>query len=325
MSAEVRLNCSTMFSLGMGGADAASEHLLLDAILTLPNVRHVTLTTPERGYYQHSIALGISPILPTLRSLHIHYVRPSGGREEIISHLSKAIANAPHLSSLTVTLQPSYRAELSSATSLHTLFGALARGQRPPLKLTALNLSGFSIRLDDETLPHLRHLRSLTLAHFQDPSSLRTEAYEAVAKFAAPFPDLWRGFMSVGVQLTHINVRHMSDGLAEYVNSYCGLEDIKIYVPSYYRHGRIIYQPANIFWDAMAGKHGETLRSLDLISQYEGCWCFNAATLAKCRNLVVLRIGIGTSRFNYPPFQKRASDFLNQSCHEVVRVTLTRV
>jgi len=95
----------------------------------------------------------------------------------------------------------------------------------------------------------------------------------------------------------------MSKAFVEYVGSYSGLEDLKLYVPNsrWSRDPTIanhLNEHADVFWGAIERNHWMTLRHLDLISRYEGEWCFsrnNASTLRQCRKLVTLKIGVYAS------------------------------
>lgn len=231
-----------------------------------------------------------------------------------MDQVSKCIAKSPHLSSL--TLARDYNLLPSLATSLHNVMKDANDLQGSPLNLTSLALTGFYIRLDAATLPHLQNLRSLTIAGFEDPENLsnrrRLDGSESddeslpvidTSPYAASFPDLWRALKMAGIELSHLNVHHMSNALIEYIESYSGLQDLKIYVPDYFndsKHaGNAGTGDADMFWDALGRNHGGTLHHLDVYSGYEGQFCFSRSrvpALKQCKHLISLRVPVFTSR-----------------------------
>jgi len=296
-----------------------TQAVVADAIVALPNLRHFTLDTTR---YDAPLPL---LRLPPLISLNINGSNVACDEVTRLGQVSECIARSPHLSSL--TLVRDYHSRPGLATSFHYVLKNTNDSKCPPLNLTTLTLSGFYVRLDDTILPHLRNLRSLTIAGFMDPSHITLDS-DVIddenlptvdnAQYAAPFPDLWKALKTVGVELSHLDVQHMSNALVEYIDSYSGLQALKIYIPDY---SHDVKSPgadeADAFWDALGKRHGGTLRHLDVNSGCEGEFCFSRSRVAavkQCKHLVSLSVPIVTSK----RYQDEDSDLPKERARDVV-------
>jgi hypothetical protein len=79
-----------------------------------------------------------------------------------LENLSKMVSHSPQPHSITMKSVNRYRIPFKKIQSLHQLFQDCSKVALP-LRLRRLVLSTCLVRLDDITLPNLRHLTSLSL------------------------------------------------------------------------------------------------------------------------------------------------------------------
>ncbi|KAF8886381.1 hypothetical protein BD779DRAFT_628056 [Infundibulicybe gibba] len=165
--------------------------------------------------------LGTLPALDTLDLVvnleqpKVHLNRASNLTKLTVKSISGASAAEinPHLTHLDVLAFDCW--PLDDTTTLHNVLEKVPRGR--PLRLEHLCISGYCVRLDHETLPHLRRLRSLELnAIFRIPDGIKW-CYENNPFGSSP-RDLWRVVGRAGIPLEAV-VAPASDSVIDYLSS----------------------------------------------------------------------------------------------------------
>ncbi|KAF8886379.1 hypothetical protein BD779DRAFT_1441696, partial [Infundibulicybe gibba] len=243
--------------------------------------------------------------LPALDTLHLvaalgqpnlHLNRISNLTKLIVENdpdasIAEIIANSPHLTHLDI-LADSYQVAGYTAT-LHSLLGNVPRGR--PLRLEHLGVSGCCVRLDHETLSHLRHLRSLELNSIpyipvNERQFYTEDLLSKSDRFGSSPKDLWGAVEREGIPLEAV-VAVADDAVIDYLASTTGIK--KISIPE--ADTDVL---ANRFFTQVVLRHSKTLVSLSIAADFEGSWCFgkhNVNILLECVQLSKLSIAVDTS------------------------------
>lgn len=226
-------------------------------------------------------------------------------QEDIFESLARAVAQNPGLTSIDVSSSWRYHRVNHKFQSLHQLFKYYPTAA-PPLRLRHLALKICLVRLDKITLPHLTHLTSLSLTLIEDPyvtrlpSSFSAHLQEDSAimqerqRYGSRLDDIWKALIHAGVRLEAITVDAVPYPFLDYLASYSGLKALQL-TPGGFHEGTSSDSVARQFFDITLKSHTQSLQDLQIVSLFEGLWCFgshNVDVVSKCIRLRNLRMNI---------------------------------
>ncbi|KAF8886333.1 hypothetical protein BD779DRAFT_627199 [Infundibulicybe gibba] len=215
-----------------------------------------------------------------------------GGPDAAIAEI---IANNPHLTHLEL-LAPSYPYGIGDyARTLHSFLAKVPQGR--PLRLEHLGVTGYCVHLDDETLPHLRHLRSLELKSIpyipDDEDKRQYYAEDLVSKsdrFGSSSEHLWGAVRREGIPIEMV-VAAADDAVIDYLASATYIKKIGLLWAD-------TDALAKKFFTQVIPRHSKNLVSLSIEAEFEGPWCFgkhNIDIFLGCTQLSELSISVNTS------------------------------
>ncbi|KIM44339.1 hypothetical protein M413DRAFT_379456 [Hebeloma cylindrosporum] len=270
---------------------------VMNALKTLPNLRVIIL---------HASLFKVPPSLQDLSNIQKISacdvtVQHTPG---ILDNISKLVAQSPKLTSIDMTGSARYAG--GKCASLHDIFKHYPQGF-PPLQLQRLSLEYYLVKLDEVTLPHLRHLTSLNLMYIEEPFGGRrrwgthepsgSESSEGNQTYGSTFDDIWEALKISGIYLQELALDIVVPSFLEYLASYSGLKKLRL-IPGGFDEGDSSDSMANQFFSAPLTNHVQSLEYLSISALYEGSWCFgpwNQAIVSRCTNLKALEMAI-TSR-----------------------------
>ncbi|KAK0475110.1 hypothetical protein IW261DRAFT_1422434 [Armillaria novae-zelandiae] len=157
------------------------------------------------------------------------------------------------------------------------------------LPLARLVLGEFDVTIDDRLMNHFGSLTELRLGY--------TTSFSGADQYT---PNLWAALQINSIFLKHISIAssHISTRLMEYLNSYCGLEELEFQHPSYNISDespsiRDENNLADELFSSIIPKHSQSLRTLMVFSHLEYPWQFSvtrSAILAQCCALIKLGV-----------------------------------
>ncbi|KAK0506639.1 hypothetical protein EDD18DRAFT_1124304 [Armillaria luteobubalina] len=206
-----------------------------------------------------------------------------GGDSDLIPTLVKIISMNHALSSLEIDIWTFNR----SRECFNTLLAGIP--DNVSLPLARLALGEFDVTIDDRLMNHFGSLTELRLGY--NTSFSGSDQYT---------PDLWTALQinSVFLKIISVASSHISTRLMEYLNSYCGLEELEFQHPSCNIADDFpsIWNEitlADELFSSIIPKHSPSLRSLMVFSHLKYPWQFSVArsdNLAQCRALVKLGV-----------------------------------
>jgi hypothetical protein len=104
---------------------------------------------------------------------------------------------------------------------------------------------------------------------------------------------VWRALLAEGVSLEELAADHIHNELLEYIESYSGLQKLKL---CGFAIASDDHEIAERFFCRALSVHSSTLRSLALEPSFEGIWCFgennNTTAILDCQKLSDLSIAL---------------------------------
>ncbi|KAF8890054.1 hypothetical protein BD779DRAFT_1469389 [Infundibulicybe gibba] len=285
-------------------AQGKIRELLPEALSTLKGVTTVT-TDPGWASVLVSAFLETLPALSALDlteapehpELWVHLNRISnltkltvrGGPDATIIEI---IANSPHLTHLDL-LAPGRRHRVGDYPgTLHSFLRKVPRGQ--PLRLEHLGVTRHCVRFDDETLLHLRHLKSLELKYIHIPDDERQYYTEDLLsksdRFGSSPEHLWGAVMREGIPI-EMAIASADDVFIDYLALATRIKKIGLL-------GADTNVLAKKFFTQVVPRHSKTLVSLSVGAAFEGPWCFgkrNVGIFLECTQLSELCVSVNTS------------------------------
>ncbi|KIM44338.1 hypothetical protein M413DRAFT_25759 [Hebeloma cylindrosporum] len=242
---------------GYNDADWAQNDVM-NALKTLPSLRVILLQGPH---------FKLPPSLHDLSSIQeISASVISVHTSEILDNICKPVARSPKITSIDMT-----------SCSL------------PPLRLHHLSLEFYRVKLDEVTLPHLKHLMSLNLMCIEEPfgrkrwGSRRTadlSPSEEKQTYGSALDDIWEALKT---SLSHL-----------FLASYSGLKKLQL-SPGGFDEGDSSDSMASQFFSTPFINHVQSLEHLSISALYEGSWCFgpwNQTIISRYTNLKTLAMAI---------------------------------
>lgn len=157
------------------------------------------------------------------------------------------------------------------------------------LPLSRLVLGSFDVTIDDRLMDHFRSLTQLRLG----------EATSFVINDRKHILDIWTALQANSIYLKSISIpsSHVSFQLMEYLNSYCGLEELELqhFSRPIQNHTASQYEIelAETLFSSVIPKHSGSLNTLMIFSHLEHPWQFSvtrSAVLAQCHSLIKLGV-----------------------------------
>ncbi|KAH9477848.1 hypothetical protein JR316_0010080 [Psilocybe cubensis] len=288
--------------------DSEQTHkLVMDALKTLPNLRHIDVSVT---WLRTPLDLDS---VTSLQEIIMHEISETL-QVDMFEGLAKAVAQNPQLHLIDIRNAGFYRRNIDEFQCLHQVFKYYPR-EAPPLRLRDLRMFECRFRLDDITIPHLQHLTSLQLLCVEEHCTLPSQpasqsganldrdlVLQGKDSFCSNLEDVWTAFRSIGVQLENISIDMVPSSFLDYLASYSGLKKLNIDLHKL-RNSELSDSMAAKFYDKSIIGHTNTLEELILSTSYEGLWCIgphNFKTLAQCKNMERLCIGVNLSQLPLP-------------------------
>ncbi|KIM44340.1 hypothetical protein M413DRAFT_443341 [Hebeloma cylindrosporum] len=310
-------------------AEEELKGYLFKAIASLRSLESVELTPGRKdGEWAHKDAMNALETLPNLRVLSIYdadlfkfplplhnlssieEISASGISVQytprILDNIAKLVARSPKITSISMT-SSSYWSSGDECPSLHDIFKHYPQSF-PPLRLRRLLLMSYRIKLDDLTLPHLRHLTSLDLRNIEEPyNRRRRRPWEGPSGLnhaeeiqRSTLDDIWKMMKISGIYLQELALDVVVPSFLEYLASYSGLKKLCI-VAGGFNSGYSSDSMARQFFSTPFINHVQSLEDLTIRAPYEGSWCFgrwNQAIVSSCKNLKKLEMAIVSARLH---------------------------
>ncbi|PBK82695.1 hypothetical protein ARMGADRAFT_1019549 [Armillaria gallica] len=174
-----------------------------------------------------------------------------------------------------------------SNESFNTLLSGISDDVSLPL--SRLVLGSFDVTVDDRLMDHFRSLTELRLG----------EATSFVINDRKHIPDIWTALQVNSIYLKSISIpsSHVSFQLMEYLNSYCGLEELELqhFSRPIQNHTASQYEIelAETLFSSVIPKHSGSLNTLMIFSHLECPWQFSvtrSTVLAQCHSLIKLGV-----------------------------------
>ncbi|KDR71515.1 hypothetical protein GALMADRAFT_143777 [Galerina marginata CBS 339.88] len=197
----------------------------------------------------------------------------------------------------------------TKALSLHDLFKDFPP-KSPPLLLRHLGLQNSFVRLDGETIPHLRHLTSLRFFNMSEPcrqpvvrsgrmgfvklATVTDDILEKQSAVGSSLSTFWTDLSGQGIYLQEITLNNVVPGFMDYLSQYSGLKKLSISTYLFVTAMETDLS-AKQFFGAPLTSHSKSLEEFHITSTYEGLWCFghhNLSIIATCKALKMLDISI---------------------------------
>ncbi|KAF8953674.1 hypothetical protein BDZ97DRAFT_1679083, partial [Flammula alnicola] len=276
--------------------DENAQKTVMDALKTLPNLRclHVTIPNCKIPLSLDSIS-GLREISIVGTSEQYH--------EDTLDSLAKLVAKTPELISIEISSNWRYSQPINKTQSLHQVFKYYPVNASP-LRLRHLGLKVCLVRLDEITMPHLRHLTSLNLTNIEDPNMRpryamgeeqeETQILKEQKRYGSSLQDVWKMLTQADVRLEEITVDVVVPSFLDYLSSYSGLKKLNL-TPGGFFEGTRSDAMASEFFATPFAKHTRSLQELDIGALYEGSWCFgphNIFAISNCQNLRKLRMSV---------------------------------
>jgi hypothetical protein len=197
---------------------------------------------------------------------------------------------------------------IDPGSSLHSLFLSYPPST-PPLRLRHLGLRHMFVKLDDITLPHLQHLKSLDLSHMLEPrhhSFLQEDSTESPSTIAAGeyavgshIDHIWDVLAKSHIHLEEITLTNVTPAFLDYIERYSGLRKISLSNFAF-KTGEQSDESAARFWDRSLPKHCTTIEKLEVDAPFEGKWSLDEqslATITQCQALKLLLVSVQSASF----------------------------
>ncbi|KJA19995.1 hypothetical protein HYPSUDRAFT_68765 [Hypholoma sublateritium FD-334 SS-4] len=158
-------------------------------------------------------------LIPFHRFRHLHSIAiggvnlPATYAAGCVEQLHAFVNGGGELTCLALALPVSKNSEQHLPLSvLHDIYHNVPLTSFPPLR--NLRLAGYSLQLDAVTIPHLRGLTALDIAHVAD---IHVSGVDSA---------LWRGLKTANIRLKELVVEAVTAPLLVYLSSYTGLEQL---------------------------------------------------------------------------------------------------
>jgi hypothetical protein len=151
-----------------------------------------------------------------------------------------------------------------------------------PLKLQILRVSGWNLKLDSTTLPHLKFLSSLDICQMQK---------------RADVPEVWDRLYGAGIHLEDIATQDASPQLVNYLKSYSGLKRFELRGGSLRRTRVGLAETYADIYRIVLPKHKDSLISLKLLDRRSIHACIDAEHIppvSLCKRLSRLSVTVRT-------------------------------
>ncbi|KAF8968535.1 hypothetical protein BDZ97DRAFT_1755206 [Flammula alnicola] len=283
------------------------QNTIMKALRSLPKLQNLSI-----GLTFLKIALPLQR-LQTLREITITDKNCSSGEGpnyETYSNLGKLIARNSFITSIHIERQDYDSQHTDPSASFHHLFWCYPK-DAAPLRLRRLVLRRMLIKLDNITLPHLRHLTALDVSSMLEPyepdphpsdsdspfsteSRTEEELLEKQRAVGSNISDIWDTLMVFGIYLEEITLTKITPSFLEYLECYSGLKKLT-FTSSGFNNATKSDKCATRFFGTPLTKHVRTLEKLNINAEFEGLWCFgdhNMAVIMQCHALRVLGIRI---------------------------------
>ncbi|KAF8886376.1 hypothetical protein BD779DRAFT_1530954 [Infundibulicybe gibba] len=284
------------------------RELLPAALSTLAGARSVIWTMPDDSSPEW-MSIAVSEFLAALHSLQtLHLTMAPGAPQLHLNHnfnLTKLtvrgypddsvvdiVGNSPDLTDLNLEYVRSRAIDYTP--TLHDLLAKVPHDH--PLQIQHLRISGYCIRLNHETLPHFRQLKSLELGfvpHVQNDERTRRYGHSTRAEsdnHASSFGDIWkvvrREQLSVEIVMTPLTITGAFarvDNVATLAHSGVALTEAESEML------------AGKFFTQVLPHHYKTLVSLNLSVTLRGSWFIGPHSidaLLGCTQLIELSIPV---------------------------------
>ncbi|EDQ99658.1 uncharacterized protein LACBIDRAFT_334796 [Laccaria bicolor S238N-H82] len=263
---------------------------VVDAMKTLPSLKSLELVLED-------VVAGLQ--LDSLRNLEsIKIFGPSHYCfRDIMEPLTLLIANSPNLH--TIHVGPTYSYGDGPATTLHRLVKFCPSDRVLPLK--DLGLRSLFVKLDNITVPHLRHLTSLTLLNVRTAKSDSDALSIDNGEISHP-DEIWVTLKAINVHLNETDVDDSCAAFLDYISSYSGLKRLRL-APNNFSAREDSDLAANCFYGSSLGRHVNSLEELSVRPPFEGEWCFGDRALlviSQCRKLKLLEGSLVSGSFKEP-------------------------
>ncbi|SJL11869.1 uncharacterized protein ARMOST_15280 [Armillaria ostoyae] len=268
------LNSLTIYTCGQDPRWAINVLINFAVIHTgLEKVSH--FTSAEQADLRPFITQGIT----NLRKLSLSYWIDR--RSPLVPILVQIIGRNPALS----CLELENGANDKSNESFNTLLSGIPDDVSLPL--SRLVLGSFDVTIDDRLMEHFCSLTELRLG----------EATSFVINDRKHIPDIWTALHANSIRLKSISIPnpHVSFQLMEYLNSYCGLEELELQHFSHpirnHTASRYEIELADELFSSIISKHASSLHTLMIFSHLERPWQFSvarSAAFAQCTSLIKL-------------------------------------
>lgn len=267
----------------------------MGALQTLPNLRRFS------AHLQHAKTVLQFSALTHLQEIVLEGIGEKN-QENILDSLSNAMAQNRSLASIDITadIGRNYK-----SISLHYLLMCYP-ASTPASNLTHVGLSRFFVRFDNITMPHLKHLSSLSLTRIRHPSTLRPRypsskhhhenqpVRQDVERYSSSLEDIWKALGSSEVLLEAITVDDVPQSFLDYLSSYSALKKSTLTTtPFTIADPKASKTMAKHFFDKVLIHHALPLEDPRIWGLFQSLWCFgphNVEVISKCINLKSIRM-----------------------------------
>ncbi|KAF8886388.1 hypothetical protein BD779DRAFT_1801058 [Infundibulicybe gibba] len=308
------------------------RELLPTALSTLTRARTVighidSYPVPFRNVpWTRAVISDFLASLPALHTLHLTFsgiikfdLSRISNLTKLVVHgypttsIAEIIGNNPGLTHLELE-SPNYSEIEDNTPTLHELLGKVPHSH--PLQLQHLRTSGYCIRLDHETLPHLRLLKSLEVDFVVHIPDNEREYYggkliEKSDRYASSPGKIWKAVGREGLAIEAVETI-VDDNVLDYLTSTSGIKKLVLSEVD----GIAL---SHRFFDYVLPRHCSTLVSLSISATFEGPWCFgshNIGILLTCTRLVELSIAVSSAELD-----KNKASFLDDIVGEIINMT----
>ena len=288
---------------------------LWDALEGLPNLRTLDL---ELRLCKVPLPLNSLASIGVLQVIVLKDIDSTPHSAEILDALAWMVARSTHLTSIDLLPVKPYSKPVDPLYSLHQVFNYCSTSassptttENQPLRIHHLGLNACLVRLDRKTLPHLRHLKFLSLRSIIDPymdpydnDSFNLNSGDEQKKFGSSLDEFWRTLKREGVWLEEIVHEDVGVGFLDYLEAYptrsnggTVLKSLNLTPDPWYR-GLLYSNPmARRFFSEQGAlhKHANNMEDLRIEPVYEGDWCFdtyNVDAVSACCQLKVLGMSV---------------------------------
>ncbi|KAF9259791.1 hypothetical protein L218DRAFT_963273 [Marasmius fiardii PR-910] len=266
----------------------SDSHWAIEQVIThlspLPTLSILNLYL--KGIWNHPIPL------PFRRICHFKYLRSCAVRVDdnrLLLLIAEGLFDANRLHIESLELDGGFDSftdperDMTNDTELSLLFNSKLNlceldciPQTAP-RLKELSLSQFPLRDSPSMLSQLGSLKALHLDR------------------CIPY-DFWKMAAQMGIELQEITVDHVDEKFLEYLESYQGLERVRVAFNGIQIGGSALNDSnAERFWMECLPRHRLTMRSIGVHPKAKGKWCFsgeNAKVFRMCEGVEQLTVGI---------------------------------